>query len=303
MNDMQTAVVYGVIAVNACIALIYLIYGFLRVKDERKKYAMISFLIFFTPPVGCIVFVFAHALYRILFGQDIDRDAVSFSKERVKIYTLPDEEKELNIVPVNETLSISDKTMQRNLILNVLKDYSQHSLATISDALKSKDSEVSHYAASALMDAIADFRATAQNLLFAIQKNDEDMEIKIMCFQYISVALQKKFLPEIEYRSYVYALQGVLKDMFDQDQIKVPPEYYETMVYFLLQFKDFTTAHIWSEQLALYHKYTLSYYKTMMKLSYAEHNYSLFFKTMEQLKASEVNIDGETLDLIRTFER
>lgn len=302
LKDIQTFIVLLILLVNTCISLGYLLYGILRAKDRRRKYVLISMIILFTPPIGCIVFTFAHLLYRILFGKDIDRDAVSFSKERVKIYTLPDEERELNVVPVNETLAVSDKGMQRALILNVLKDYSEHSLETISDALKSKDSEVSHYAASALMDAISDFRATSQNLLFAIQKNEKDMEIKIMCFEYLSDALKKNFLPEIEYQSYVYALHGVLKDMFYQDQKQVPPAFYEIMVHFLLQFKDFTLAYIWCEQLAQYHKYTLHYYKAMMKIRYAEKKYSEFLEIMEQLKTSDVKIDGETLDLIRTFE-
>lgn len=302
LKDVQTLIVFIILLVNTCIALGYMIYGIVRAKDRRRKYILIACILFFTPPVGCIVFITAHTLHQILFGKDIDRDAVSFSKERVKIYTLPDEERELNVVPVNETLAVSDKGMQRTLILNVLKDYSEQSLATISEALKSKDSEVSHYAASALMDAISDFRATSQNLLYAMQKNEKDMDIKIMCFEYLSDALKKNFLPDIEYRSYVYELHGVLKDMLYQYKELISPEYYETMVYFLLQFNDFTSAYIWCEQLSQYHKYTLHYYKAMMRILYAEKNYNKFLEIMEQLKTSDVKIDGETLDLIRTFK-
>ena len=302
MLDSQTWIVLILIIINTCIATLYFLYGMFRVKKRKKKYALIAGIIFLTPPVGCVVLVLAHGLYQTLFERDIDREAVSFSKNRVKIYTLPEEERELNIVPVNETLAVSDIGMQRTLILNVLKDYSEQSLATMSDALSSQDSEVSHYAASALMDAISEFRATAQNLLYAIEKNEDDIEVKIVCFQYINNALLKNFLPEVERKSYIYALNEVLRKMFYQDKEKVKPEYYETMVYFLLQLHDFTLAHIWCELLSEYHKHTLSYYKAMLQLLYEEKNTSLFFDTVEKLKRSDVKIDGETLDLIRTLQ-
>lgn len=302
MIDSRTWIVLILLIVNTCIAALYLLYGMLRVKKKKKKYAMLAAVIFLTPPIGCVVLVLAHGLYQILFDRGIDREAVSFSKERVKIYTLPEEERELNIVPVNETLAVSDKGMQRSLILNVLKDYSEQSLATISNALGSQDSEVSHYAASALMDAISDFRATAQNLLYAIEKNEDDIEVKVVCFQYINNALLKDFLPEVERKSYIYALNEVLRKMFYQDKEKVEPEFYETMVYYLLQLQDFTAAHIWCEQLAEYHRHTLSYYKAMLRLFYEEKNTSLFFDIVEKLKKSDVKIDGETLDLIRTLQ-
>lgn len=300
MMDVIPSSVLLVIIINTCIALLYMLYGILRGKGNRKKYIMIACILLLTPPIGCIVLVLAHILYQILFSRDIDREAVSFSKERVKIYTLPEEERELNIVPVNETLAVSGKGVQRTLILNVLKDYSEQSLATISDALSSQDSEVSHYAASALLDAISDFRATAQNLLFAMEKN-EDIEIKILSFQYINNALLKNFLPEVERKSYIYELNGVLRNMFDQDKEQVLPEFYESMVYFLLQLHDFTSAHIWCDQLALDHTHTLSYYKALLRLYYEEKKYPQFLDMMERLKQSDVKIDGETLDLIRTF--
>lgn len=293
--------VLWIIIMHLMLAVGYVIYGFIKGKD-RKKYVIVAIIIAITPPIGCVIFIVAQLLYNILFAKDIDRDAVSFSKKRVKIYTLPDEERELNVVPVNETLAVSDKGTQRQLILNVLKDYYDHSLATISEALHSRDSEVSHYAASALMDAISDFRSTAQNMLHAMQKHQDDMEVKMICFCYLRDALRKRFLPGLEYKSYIYTLNDVLKEMVDFDQDLVVPQCYEDMADFLLELKDYTNAYLWCEQLKMQYPFTLSYYKSAMKLAYAEGNTSLFFSLIKQLEGSDINIDSITLDLIRTLK-
>lgn len=101
---------------------------------------------------------------KVFFRQNVDLEDVIFSKERVKTHLRADEEREGNLVPIEEALAISDKDSLRTLVMNVVRGDVQNSLASISLALNSEDTETSHYAATVLRDALNDFRKRAQEL-------------------------------------------------------------------------------------------------------------------------------------------
>ena len=50
----------------------------------------------------------------------MDLEDVIFSKERVKTHLRADEEREGNLVPIEEALAISDKDSLRTLVMNVV---------------------------------------------------------------------------------------------------------------------------------------------------------------------------------------
>ena len=56
-----------------------------------------------------------------IFRQEVDLDDVIFSKERVKTNVKADEERERNLVPLEEALAVSDKKNLRMLMLNVIR--------------------------------------------------------------------------------------------------------------------------------------------------------------------------------------
>ena len=61
-------------------------------------------------------------------------------------------------MPIEEAISISDQEKKRENMLNVLLGETDNSLASISVALDSDDSEVAHYAASFLQSKMDKFR-------------------------------------------------------------------------------------------------------------------------------------------------
>jgi len=154
---------------NLLVAVIYLLYGTLiratihdkqeeevetidKRKENRRTYLIRFAVMVLCPVVGPVFFLVSYLVYITIFRQSVDLEDVVFSKERVKTRLKADEERERDMVPLEEALAISDKKSVRKLMLNVIRGNVKESLETIMIALDSEDSETSHYAASVLRD-------------------------------------------------------------------------------------------------------------------------------------------------------
>ena len=134
----------------------------------------------------------------------MDLEDVIFSKERVKTHLRADEEREGNLVPIEEALAISDKDSLRTLVMNVVRGDVQNSLASISLALNSEDTETSHYAATVLRDALNDFRKRAQELYLQMKQEGVDAaEAACILIEYMHGVLIQEVFHEKEQQTYI----------------------------------------------------------------------------------------------------
>ena len=76
---------------------------------------------FLCPVVGPLFFLAGLVFNKVFFRQNVDLEDVIFSKERVKTHLRADEEREGNLVPIEEALAISDKDSLRTLVMNVVR--------------------------------------------------------------------------------------------------------------------------------------------------------------------------------------
>ena len=176
--------------VNAVVAVLYLLWGVCIAvpageasqeegkpvfHDNRRAYVIRFVVMLLCPVVGPLFFFGSHLVFFLFFRREVDLADVIFSKERTRQHLKADEERERNIVPVEEALAVSDQKNLRGLMLNVLRGDIQESLESITLALDSEDSETSHYAASVLRDELNEFRTYVQKL-YGEMKNEEDDE-------------------------------------------------------------------------------------------------------------------------------
>ncbi|MDE6882289.1 MAG: hypothetical protein K2P48_04150 [Lachnospiraceae bacterium] len=152
-----------VVIVNTIVAILYLLIGILimvpirnrkregeaeRLHDNRRTYLLRFIVMVLCPVVGPLFFFVVHLFYLTIFRFQAELDDVTFSKERVRTQLKADEERERNVIPLEEAIAVNDQKSLRTAMLNVLKGEIQNSLAAIALALETRDSESSHYAAS-----------------------------------------------------------------------------------------------------------------------------------------------------------
>ena len=296
--------------VNLIVSLLYLLFGMIFNRTSRKKVAMRSLIMLYAPGIGPLLFFISYLFYRLLFYRKVDLSDVVFSKEKSKELVRINEEKERDFVPVEEAIEVADKGELRELVLNMAQgDYSE-SLSAINMALNAEDTETSHYAASILQDAINDFRMLVRKENARINDIDEEDESKReqlifdikKLFVYMNKVLEQRILSKLEHNGYTDILDKLLEKYYRLAGASITSEMYEAMALRLIETEKYDRARSWCERALWRYPNTLASYTTLIKLYFSCGDRENFFKTMQELKESNIVIDRETLELIRAFQ-
>lgn len=296
--------------VNLIVSLLYLLFGMIFNRTSRKKVAMRSLIMLYAPGIGPLLFFISYLFYRLLFYRKVDLSDVVFSKEKSKELVRINEEKERDFVPVEEAIEVADKGELRELVLNMAQgDYSE-SLSAINMALNAEDTETSHYAASILQDAINDFRMLVRKENARINDIDEEDESKReqlifdikKLFVYMNKVLEQHILSKLEQNGYTDILDKLLEKYYRLAGASITSEMYEAMALRLIETEKYDRARSWCERALWRYPNTLSSYTSLIKLYFSSGDRENFFKTMQELKESNIVIDRDTLELIRAFQ-
>ena len=254
------------------------------------------------PGIGPAFILFAFFLYKIFSFGGVDLSDVVFSKDRTEKFVHPDEDMEKNMVSLEEALEVTDKKSLRTLMLNVIRGDYRKSLASITLALNSEDSETSHYAASILQDVLNDFRSGVQEKYLQCQeKNEQQVENCIRLAEYMNSILEQKILTDLEQHSMTEKMKEVLETAWQLDKGKISSTTYEEICLRLLDIKDYADCDTWCERAMEQYPRVLSSYTCKLKLYFLCGEKEKFFRVMKDLRELDITIDNETLELIRTF--
>lgn len=161
------------LVINFIVVVIYVIWNHLRGKEKNLSTWMKAIVMLLCPVVGPMFLCAAFLLYKLFMSQAMDLSDVVFSKERVKTFIPPDEERGRNMVSIEEALEVTDKKSLRTFMMNVIRgDYRKY-LSSIALALNNEDTETAHYAASILQDVLGEFRENVQEKYQLSQMEDE----------------------------------------------------------------------------------------------------------------------------------
>lgn len=232
MNDSERFFLW-VLIINAVLAFLYFLWGIIFHKknelgeNKRISYIIRSACILICPVVGILFFAVGMLIRTIFFRETVDLDDVVFSKERVKQTVKADEDRERNIVPIQDALAVSDKMNLRHLMLNVLKGDISESLAAISLSLDSEDSETSHYAATALSQELNSFRINVRKLQNAINKDIEENEhdsskrdeYGVALIDYMDKVLRQQVLTKVEQDYFVNIMADIGEMVYQDEQV------------------------------------------------------------------------------------
>lgn len=256
------------------------------------------------PVVGPLFFLMGHLVFKTIFRQSVDLEDVIFSKERVRMHLKADEERERNMVPLEEALAVSDAKNLRILMMNVIRGDLKNSLESMMLALNSGDSETSHYAASALRDELNTFRMNVSRLFEEIgNETQQETECEQMLLDYMDGILKQKIFSDIEQKSFVDILEQTAASLYKKDRQMMTPQRYESVFLKLLDIPDFEKAEFWYGRLKTQYPKVLETYTCALKLYFKLNDREHFFEVLDELKRSDVTVDSGTLEVIRIFSQ
>lgn len=287
---------------NLCITGIYLFLNYIR-NDEKKISILLKAGVMLTCPLIGPAFIFmAYFLYKFVMSKNLDLEDVVFSKERVETFMKPDEDVERNMVSLEEALAVTDRKNLRTLMMNVIRGDYRSSLYSISLALNSEDSETAHYAASVLQEVLNDFRGTVQRKYIQCQQEGEEQEENCMdLIEYMNPILEQKVFTELEQRSMVEKMDETGEFAFQLNREKISSSCYEKIILRLLDIGGYERCRIWCQRAYEQYPQVLASYTCRLKFYFSCGERENFFHVMDELRQSDIMIDNETLELIRTF--
>lgn len=289
--------------INAIVTIIYLIISIFFRKTNRHLAYLRAIVMLLAPGAGTLLMFLGWFGYEFVFRRDVDLSDVIFSKERERELIRTNEESERNVVSLEEAIAITDKSDLRALVMNVAQGDYQDSLAAISLALNSEDSETAHYAASVLQDALNDFRNKVQKGYAKVQKRDEDLvEIATDLINYMNKVLSQKIFSQLEQRTLTHILEDSAQILYEEKPEEVTSEIYEIVCLNLLAVKDFEKCQTWCNRGIVAYPDVLSSHTCRIKYFFNSGQKDKFFEALDELKKSDVVIDKETLELIRAFQ-
>ena len=292
-----------VIVLNILVTIIYLLGLFLTGKMKKSSW-MKAIVMLICPVVGPMFVGVSYVLYRTVFWNQVDLEDVIFSKDRVQSKAFADEEVESNMIPLEEALAISNQEELRRLMMNVVKGKVSDSLATISLALETEDTETSHYAASLLQERLNEFRMTVQKTSKVLENPEEKVDkahYAAKLIDYMDPIMEQQVFNGIEQRSYIQIMDMAGEIFYKEDILHMDARYYESLCRRMIEAGELVEAEKWCNRLAEEYPDVLASYSCKLYLYFENGNKEQFFRTMEELKKSDIVLDKKTLELVRTF--
>ncbi len=294
-----------ILVINFLIAAVYFLWNLLfKPREKTRSFIIKTIIMLLCPLAGACYLGVSYLLYALVYRGQADLEDVIFSKDRVRTFLRADEERERNMVPLEEAIAVTDKENLREYMMNVVRGDIEKSLASISLALDSEDSETSHYAASVLQDTLNDFRTTVQKNYHDICE-EQDVELRIshctMMLDYMDRVLKQKVFSDVEQKALVSTMDIIGNILYVDDHRRMTSAQLEALALRCTEAGDYTNGEIWSERALYLFPNTLSSYTCALKYFFTVQNKERFFEVLEDLKQSDVVVDQETLELIRVF--
>lgn len=294
---------------NTLIAVGYLLWYLIFKKDtdNRRQYVMHTVIMLLCPVVGILYFFLAFLKYHFVKLGERDLTDVEFSKKRHVPRVKADEERERNIVAVEEAILVSDQEKKRANMLNVLLGETDESYSAIALALDSDDSEVAHYAASFLQSKMDTFREkvrkTQQKIAESDIQEEECQEQVLELIRYMNHMLKQKVFTRVEQVDFVAQMEQLCETLFQNARDRMTQECYESIMGRMMELQEYEKAELWGNRFREQYPDLLASYTLRLKLYFETKEKDKFFEVLDQLRASPVVVDNKTLELIRMIQR
>lgn len=296
------AVFIVILILNLLIAVGIIILGCYQRKGVRCVFVTYGVLCIFCPLVLELFLGISLLIERIFRARGVDLQDISFDKTREKMSIKPDDRAEMNYVPISDALQLSDLPDLRRLLIDILKYDPSSNIRSIADAINSDDTEASHYAASAIQDALNEFRNTTQKLTVQLQRYPDDVEINLAALKYVYNGLILRIMADTEQRSYIYSEDAIAENLYTHNMWFMTARHYSWMVELMISIGDFSNADKCLERAMSCRPDELDTYKARLRLLYSEGRRKEFFECINSFKSTNIEADQEMLDMIRLYQ-
>ncbi|MBO2536274.1 hypothetical protein [Rummeliibacillus suwonensis] len=198
-----------------------IILGFMAKKSVKEWFLKII-IVFFVPIIGWFFPIIWSKMLIPNKGETLD-SYLKKQNDDIEIELLAKEEtiereKELNIIPIEEALVMSDFTTRRKVMLDVLKKDAMQYIDVIKMAVLNDDSETAHFAVAAVMEVKRKLSLSLQTFSVEFEKDSYHSMIARSYAQVLREYMKSGFLDEKTLKKYKYTYIQVLEQLIDNGE-------------------------------------------------------------------------------------
>jgi tetratricopeptide (TPR) repeat protein len=287
-----------------CILLYYLIclgYTFFVLKKKRENGLFKAIIITFFPVFGFVLIYYLFKPSRSIQPYPVPEVETRFEQieklDRLNLLQPIIIEEEINIVPIKDALILNENKIKRKLLIRSLKENSIQNTKILEKALQNKDSETSHYAASAIMEMKRRLQNSIQELSFQLDEHPENVEIMSSYADIINKYIESGFLDEGAFRYYQSLFSSILERIVETGHAE--KRHYIDKINIDLNLQQYEKAGYYSDKFLENHPHEEMAYIMAIKIQYILHNSKQLQQIISNLKKQPVRLSAYGLSIIR----
>lgn len=278
------------------ISLIYFIYWY---EENRQEGIFKLSVVLFLPVFGYLWF-FLLWLRRRYMERHNEAAYLTCDIQEDKIVNVIikglNEEKALNLVPMEEALLLNDNNIKRTMLLDMLKNDMSKYIFLLKTALCNEDTETSHYAATGIVEVK---RKLVQSLQEWKQKYEKTKDKDVLIFYaYALKAYQSSGLQdEVNERKTMAVYQDILKELlefYSQEEA-----FFTDRINYEIEAGDFENAGFYCKKFLEAHKQSEKPYLMYLKLFYSLGDKRNFNNMLQTLEGSTLTLSHSTWGIIK----
>lgn len=286
-------IIIGILIINIIASLVYAV----STVSKGQK-AALTFFFCTLPLLGFCIYFIPQWILRIQGKGYYDRDTLVKRLEIEKERIMPSVKKELDIIPVEDAMAVSNNNEKRKLLLDQLKKDINVNYKVILPAGSDSDSESAHYVAAARMEVCRRKQIALAASKEEWQKESDNQQKLRNYLSELQNYIESELLDDKEADVYKEEYCNIMKQIIERQNSIVTAGEYSCYITYLVDLKQYTDAESCWGKISPDDKNEKAY-QVMLQMYYDLKNEKMFYKYLEDLKKSNINFSSDGLKLVR----
>lgn len=253
------------------------------------------------PVIGWLLPVFWPRRWFKHAGEKLD-DYIVKQQEEMSVNTMGihkkmEIEKELNIISIEDALIVSEHSARRKVMIDVLKQDSMNYLEVLQTAVSNEDTETSHYAVSAIMEAKRKLSLSIQELSVRYEQNKTDEHLLRAYADVLKGFMRSGFLDDRTALKYKYTYVAVLEQLISHSE-EVESAFKEKLNT-EMELGQFIACEETCQRYIEKYPHSEEAYLCLVQLYFMTKSVDKLQNTIETLKKSPLRLSNRALTMVR----
>lgn len=231
------------------------------------------------------------------FTEYVERQQQEHKVRRIGIYNKVEKKKELNVIPIEDALVVSEHQDRRQVMIDVMKQDTMNYIGILQRAVSNEDTETSYYAVSAIMEIKRKLLMSLQELSVRYEQEPTNLHLMFAYSEVLREFMSSGFLDQRTLRKYQFTYLSVLSNLLN---LAEDTEWaYAAKIEIEIKLELFTDAEETAQLYLELFPQSENAYLSLLKIYFITRSKQKLQLTLEKLKKSSVRLSNQALTTVR----